>query len=84
MVLCVAGRSIDVDDHGGETSKPKAHNNKDEKGELRCSPYCQNWLFLLCLLSDTNMDYQHYMKKIAEDWPETKITQLFCCCVHVQ
>ena len=22
MVLCVAGRSIDVDDHGGETSKP--------------------------------------------------------------
>ena len=34
MVLCVAGRSKDVDDHGGETSKPKAHNNKDEKGEL--------------------------------------------------
>ena len=49
MVLCVAGRSKDVDDHGGETSKPKAHNNKDEKGKLRCSPYCQNWLFLLCL-----------------------------------
>ena len=70
VVLCVAGRSKDVDDHSGKTSKTKVHNNEDEKGELRCSPYCQNWLFLLCLLSDTNMDYQHYVEKIAENWPQ--------------
>ena len=32
MVLCVAGRSKDVEDHSGEASKFKAHNNQREKG----------------------------------------------------
>ena len=54
MVLCIAGRSKDVDDHSGETSKPKVHNNEDEKGEIRCTLYCQNWLFWLCLLFGEN------------------------------
>ena len=50
MVLCVAGRSKDVDDHGGETSKPKAHNNKDEKGELRCSILPKLAIFALSII----------------------------------
>ena len=49
MVVCVAGRSKDVEDHSGETSKPKAHNDQDEKGEISCTLYCQNYYFLLCL-----------------------------------
>ena len=34
MVLCVTGRSKDVEDHSGEASKTKAHNNKGEIGVL--------------------------------------------------
>ena len=34
MLLCVTGRSKDVEDHSGETSMPKAHNNQGEIGVL--------------------------------------------------
>ena len=46
VVLCVAG-SKDVEDHSGETSKPKAHNNQGEKGEIICALYCQQTSYLL-------------------------------------
>ena len=43
MVLSVAGRSKDVEDHSGEASKPKVHKNQGEKGEIICT---LNWLFI--------------------------------------
>ena len=49
MVLCVAGSSKDVEYHSGEASKPKAHNNQGEKGEIICTLYCQTGYLLLCL-----------------------------------
>ena len=49
MVLCVAGRSKDVEDHSGETPKPKAHNKQGEKDEIICTLYCQTGYLLLCL-----------------------------------
>ena len=49
VVLCVAGRSKDVEDHSGETPKPKAHNNQGEKGEIIYTLYCQTGYLLLCL-----------------------------------
>ena len=47
MVLCVAGRGKDVEDHSGETPKLKVHNNQDEKGEIICALYCQQTSYLL-------------------------------------
>ena len=49
MVLCVAGSSKDVEDHSGETPKPKAHNNQGEKGEITWTLYCHSSYLLLCL-----------------------------------
>ena len=49
MVLCIAGRSKDVEDYSGEASKPKAHNNQGEKGEIICTLYFQTGYLLLCL-----------------------------------
>ena len=49
MVLCVAGRGKDVKDHSGETPKPKAHNNQNEKGEISCTLNRQTSYLLLCL-----------------------------------
>ena len=49
MVLSVVGRSKDVEDHSGETPKPKAHNKQGENGEIICTVYCQTGYLLLCL-----------------------------------
>ena len=50
VMLSIAGRTKDVDDHSGETSKPKAHNKQDEKGEITCTLYCQQTGYLLLCL----------------------------------
>ena len=52
VVLCVAGTSKDVEDHSGETSKPKAHNNQDEKGEIIFVLYIANKLATYCDVYD--------------------------------
>ena len=51
MVLCVARRGKDVEDHSGETPKPKAHNNLGEKDAIICALYSQHTNCLLLYMS---------------------------------